>query len=110
MSKFAIELIKSNPHYQCLMETQEMIHSSLQDMGFDSILTDDWGMLDRQYIILGVNNLVYPNQIPLPPNAIIYNLEQIYPESPWIQSGYLDYLYQYPIWDYSLSNIAQLQK
>ncbi|MGI0479450.1 glycosyltransferase family protein [Geminocystis sp. CENA526] len=110
MTKFTIVLIKSNPHYQCLIETQYMIHYSLQDMGFDSIISDDWQMLDRQYIMLGVNNLVYPNQIELPPNAIIYNLEQIYPESPWIQSGYLDYLYQYPIWDYSLSNIAQLQK
>jgi hypothetical protein len=79
-------------------------------MGFDSILTDDWGRWDRQYIILGVNNLVYPNQIELPSNSIIYNLEQIYPESPWIKSGYLDYLYQYHIWDYSLWNIAQLQK
>ncbi|WP_330205252.1 tetratricopeptide repeat protein [Cyanobacterium sp. Dongsha4] len=110
MEKLAIALIKSQLHHKCLIETQEAIHYTLQDMGFDSILTDDLGRCDRQYIILGVNNLLYPNQVELPPNSIIYNLEQIYPESPWIQSGYLDYLYQYPIWDYSLSNIAQLQK
>ncbi|AUC62340.1 hypothetical protein AA637_14830 [Cyanobacterium sp. HL-69] len=110
MKKFAIALIKSKLHHKCLLETQEAIHYTLQDMGFDSILTDNLAQCDRQYIILGVNNLLYPNQIELPPNSIIYNLEQIYPQSPWIQSGYLDYLYQYPIWDYSLSNIAQLRK
>lgn len=110
MLKFAIALIKSQKHYQCLTEIQETIYYALKELNYDCLLTDELNLSDRQYIILGANNLLYLDSVELPSNSIIYNFEQIYADSPWLKAGYIDYLLQYPIWDYSLTNIAQLKQ
>lgn len=109
--KFAV-LIISPPDYvhsEAFREVGETIHYALLEMGYDSLLTSQTDIPDRQYIILGSNLLPFCNiQISL--NSIIYNLEQVSPDSPWFQPTVLDVLRQYVVWDYSQSNIEQLAR
>jgi hypothetical protein len=109
--KFAVSII--NPpnyqHSQAFLEIGETIHYALLEIGYDSVLTTHTALRDRQHIILGSNLLpFYPKK--LSSHSILYNLEQIAPGSPWLQSAFLDILRQYPVWDYSLSNIEQFAR
>lgn len=107
--KFAVSII-SPPDYQhseVFREIGETIHYALLEIGYDSILTSQTDIPQRHHIILGYNLLpFYPTKIAA--NSIIYNLEQIYPGSPWLNPTLIDILRKYPIWDYSQSNIEQL--
>jgi tetratricopeptide (TPR) repeat protein len=46
----------------------------------------------------------------LPPGTILYNLEQIYFGSPWLQTTLLDHFLQYSVWDYNEDNLEQLKQ
>ncbi|MEO5364520.1 MAG: class I SAM-dependent methyltransferase, partial [Magnetococcus sp. DMHC-8] len=45
----------------------------------------------------------------IPADTIIYNFEQMSPESGMIDQAYLDLLNQFEIWDYSLRNMERLR-
>jgi hypothetical protein len=107
--KFAVSIIRppAYQHSEAFREIGETIHYALLAMGYDSILTYQTDIPDRHHIILGYNLLPF-YQTKLATNSIIYNLEQIYPNSPWLNPALIDILRQYPVWDYSQSNIEQL--
>jgi hypothetical protein len=109
--KFAVSIISpaNYIHSEAFREIGETLHYALLEMGYDSILTSQTDIPDRQHIILGCNLLpFYPTQ--LSSHSILYNLEQIDPGSPWLQPTLLDLLQQYQVWDYSQSNIEQLAR
>ena len=109
--KFAVSIVSPQgyQHSKVFQEIGETIHYALLEMGHDSILTSQTDIPNRQHIILGSNLLpFYPTKISS--RSILYNLEQITPDSPWLQSAFLDILRQYPVWDYSQSNIKQLTR
>jgi hypothetical protein len=43
-----------------------------------------------------------------PEQPLLFNLEQVSPGSPWFRDDYLERLHRFPVWDYSLANIAAL--
>jgi hypothetical protein len=111
MMKLAVSIINlpNYQHSEAFRDVGETLHYALLELGHDSILTDQTNIPNRQHIILGSNLLpFYPTQ--LSSNSILYNLEQITPGSPWLQPAFLDILRQYPVWDYSQSNIEQLAR
>lgn len=59
-------------------------------------------------VVLGGNLLPQMGVTRLPPNFILYNLEQVQDGSDWITGGYLDLMRRHPCWDYSGQNIARL--
>ena len=61
-------------------------------------------------IVLGCNLLPYLRDIRLPQNAILYNLEQVQLNSPWMNDRYLELLRGHEVWDYSESNMEELRK
>jgi hypothetical protein len=96
-------------HSLALLEIAETIHYSLINLGIDSILTDSLDVTDRRQIILGAH-LIKHNDIEwLKDDAIIYNFEQIDPNSPWLDQTYFSLLNKYKVWDYSLQNIQILK-
>ncbi len=107
--KFAVSIISppDYPHSEAFREIGETVHYALLEMGYDSILTGRTDIPERQHIILGSNLLPFYHT-NLFSHSILYNLEQIYPGSPWLQPYLLDILRQYHLWDYSQSNIEQL--
>ena len=59
-------------------------------------------------IVLGANLLPALSDRP-PRRAILFNLEQLSPGSPWWSERYLDVLRRRPVWDYSARNVALLR-
>ena len=111
MMKFAVSII-APPNYQhseAFREVGETIHHGLSSLGYDSVLTSLTDCPNRQHIILGSNLLPF-YQTTLSAHSIFYNLEQVKLDSPWLQPALLDLFREYPVWDYSQSNIEQLTK
>ncbi len=108
MTKFAVLVISPEDyiHSQAFQEVAETLHYGLLELGYDSVLTTEV-VSDRQHIVLGSNLLpYYPMQLPA--ESILYNLEQISPESSWLEPPFLELLRQFRVWDYSQNNIVQL--
>jgi hypothetical protein len=107
--KFAVCIINppNYPHSAAFQEVAESIHSGLTELGHDSVLTTETNVGDRQLIVLG-SNLISRYPVRLPDNAILYNLEQIYQNSPWLNGELLNLFRQHRLWDYSPQNIVQL--
>ncbi len=63
----------------------------------------------RRHIVLG-SNLLPDYALPIGADAILYNLEQITPGSPWLSNDLLALFKRYTVWDYSSLNAAALAK
>jgi hypothetical protein len=98
-------------HGEAFREAAEAVHHALCALGFDSILTDRTDHAGRQHIVFGANLIAHLN-LPhrLLPGSILYNLEQIYEDSPWLTRELLDIFRQHTVWDYSVANIAALRR
>jgi hypothetical protein len=107
--RFAVSILSppSYIHSEAFREVAETIHFALLALGHDSILSEETDIPDRQHIILGSNLLPYCDS-PIAEDAILYNLEQISPDSPWLHPNLLDIFRRYRVWDYSRNNIAAL--
>jgi hypothetical protein len=111
--RFAVT-IASEPGYahgEAFREAAETVHHALRALGRDSILTDRTDHPDRRHIIFGAN-LISQFNLPhrLMPRSILYNLEQIYDDSPWLTAELLRLYRQHVVWDYSAANIAALAR
>lgn len=109
--KFAVSIISppNYPHVKSVWEVAETIHYGLITLGYDSVLTFETDLRDRQHITL-LPNMLVAYQGKLSPNTVLYNLDQIYPGSPWLQPVVMDHFLQYPVWDYSTANIKQFEQ
>jgi acetyltransferase-like isoleucine patch superfamily enzyme/SAM-dependent methyltransferase len=94
-------------HSQAFSEVAETIHHGLLALGHESVITDEV-LPECRHIVLGTN-LLPSVSIELPEDTILYNLEQISPDSPWITDSVLALFQRFTLWDYSLRNCEQLQ-
>jgi hypothetical protein len=95
------------PHAAAFVELAETLHAALAALGHDSVLTTEGKLPGRRHIVLGTNLLpAYP--LPLAPDAILYNLEQVQLGSSWFRPELLDLFRRYTLWDYSRRNVAAL--
>jgi hypothetical protein len=111
--RFAVT-IASDPGYahgEAFREAAETVHHALLSLGHDSILGDETFHPDRRTIIFGANLITHLNlSHRLAPGSVLYNLEQIYDDSPWLTRELLALFKQHEVWDYSLANIAALAR
>ncbi len=56
-------------------------------------------------IILGAHHLTPETAVKLPPETILYNLENLVEGYPWFSEAYLDLLRRFAVWDFSAHNI-----
>ena len=61
-------------------------------------------------IVFGAHHLTPDDVACLPPETIIYNLEQMLEGYPWFIESYVDVLKKFLIWDFSTQNIALLKR
>ena len=108
--RFAVTIIQPPDyiHSQAFKEIAETIHYALINLGYDSLLTHETNLKDRQYIILGAN-LIPHSPVKVDSQSILFNLEQVDPKSIWIDSSYLELLKSHIVWDYSINNIELLK-
>jgi hypothetical protein len=107
--KFAVTVVAppGYPHSAAFVELAETLHAALTALGHDSVLTTEGRLPGRQPIVLGTNLLpAYP--LPLAPDAILYNLEQVQLGSSWFRPELLELFRRYTLWDYSRRNVAAL--
>jgi hypothetical protein len=107
--KFAVTVVAppGYPHAAAFFELAETLHVALTALGHDSVLTAEGELPGRQHIVLGANLLPsYP--LPLAPDAIVYNLEQVQAGSSWFRPELLELFRRYTVWDYSRRNVEAL--
>ena len=109
--KFAVTVV-SPPgyiHSAAFNEVAETLHHSLLALGHDSVLSTEGRLPGRRHIVLGANLLPhYP--LPLAADAILYNLEQVEPGSPWFPAELIDIFRRHVVWDYHQKNAAVLKR
>ena len=109
--KYAVTIV-SPPgyvHSAAFYEVAETIHYGLLSLGRDSILTNEGMLPGRRHIVLG-SNLLPAYRLPIKPDSILYNLEQIDLDSPWLNGDLLELFRHHTVWDYSKINEAALTK
>ena len=98
-------------HGAVFLDVADALVHALQDLGQSARLVR--GMPDEadgQTLVLGTNLLAADPQLAerLHRDAVLYNLEQIEPGSPWCGPGLVGLLARHRVVDYSRQNIARL--
>jgi hypothetical protein len=112
MSRYSIWIV-SPPNYlhsHAFDEVAIGLHAAFRALGLDADVVHDSSRLGDVTIVLGCNLLKGVAAPPPDKRLILFNLEQITPNSPWLTQDYLALLGRYPVWDYSQGNIAELAK
>lgn len=109
--RYAVTIFRQpgNIHSECFRELAETVNAGLNALGHDSVITDELSVPDRRSIVFGSNALAQlGSPAAFPVGSILYNLEQIYEESPWMTPDVIAAFRAHSVWDYSRSNIGAL--
>ena len=96
-------------HYRAFDEIALSFKDSLNELGYACRLTGRISEIEGTPIVFGANLLGDEAQ-HLPDDTIIFNLEQVSPDSPWMKNQYPDLLKRFRVWDYSPQNIRELKR
>jgi hypothetical protein len=94
-------------HGEALREAALTVFHGIRRLGRDCVIADNLAAPDRRNVVFGAQMLADTPQV-LPADAVLYNLEQVAPDSPWFDRAVLDLLSRHPVWDYSARNIVAL--
>lgn len=97
-------------HSRAFDELALTLHHGLADLGAPvPVVTEPFEVGERP-IVLGPQLLTRQGapDLVLPEEAILFNLEQIEPGSPWCTDGYRALLERHRVWDYSPRNLRAL--
>lgn len=85
------------------------LQDAFADLGYDAPIIYDPREIKGVPIVFGAFLL---KRLNAPPGMkmVIYNTEQVHPDSIWFKPGYIETLKRYAVWDYSPLNIENLQK
>ncbi|HWY63551.1 MAG TPA: hypothetical protein VNW15_16750 [Rhizomicrobium sp.] len=81
------------------------LHEAFAALGMNAPIVTDAADVRGTAIALGPHML---EQVPYPQNLILYNLEQVYQNPLLMTPSYVELLKRYPVWDYSVRNIAAM--
>ena len=96
-------------HAEALTELAECVYFGLRRLGLPVFYREPPDRPARQ-IVLGAHLLNEEGIKGLPANAILYNSEQIFADSPWLRGAYREGLRTREVWDYSAENVSRLQE
>jgi len=111
MSRYSIWIV-SPPNYihsQAFDEVALGFNAAFRVLGLEAEIVRDSSRLGDVTIVLGCN-LLSAVPVPAGKRLILFNLEQITTNSPWLTEVYLALLRRFPVWDYSEGNIAELAR
>jgi hypothetical protein len=86
------------------------LHHALRDLGFDSVVTTNGADPRRRWIVLGADLIPFVKNVVLPPDAILYNLEQIGAGGAPTHPGVWPLFRSHTVWDYSACNVAEFER
>lgn len=96
-------------HSEALTEFAEAVYFGLRRLHLRVFYREPPGCAVR-LIVLGAHLLNEQQLDALSSDAIIYNSEQVEPESQWIRGAYLRALTRRVVWDYSAENVRRLRE
>lgn len=97
------------PHSRAFADISESIHFGLIELGHNSVLQPNTLHSDRTNIVFGPQLLPNFGNPQLPPDTILFNLEQIRPELFQAAPGYREILLSRRLWDHSERNVQALR-
>jgi hypothetical protein len=106
--KFGVIALGSAAERSALQEIAETVHYGLLSLGHDCVLTRRW-LSDRRLVLLGTTSIPLLGVTP-PPGTILYHLEHVHPGSPFVTPKMVAILRQYPVCDFSQSNVERFAK
>lgn len=108
MSRFTIGITGygKNPHARCFEDVAKALADALRQLGHEVVDFEKPGRL----ILFGANNITDPAGV-MPPDAIIFNSEQVSAvgDARYLMQGY-DYFKKHAVWDYSATNAKRLRE
>jgi tetratricopeptide (TPR) repeat protein len=104
--RFAVTILSdgTNPHVEAFREVAESIDASLRELGHDSLVVLGRPPVGRRAIVLGAQHAVALGW-ELPPDAIVYNLEQV--GSGWFPPDVVELFNRHEVWEYSAINASR---
>ncbi len=91
---------------EAFREIAESLRYALLRLGHGSTIVENRFPADRTSVVLGAHLLGARALEVLPASAIVYNLEQIGPDTARDNPGYLELLRSRPFWEYCAGNLA----
>lgn len=96
-------------HSRAFDEIAIGLKSGLLKLGYKSKIVNEAIDVDGRAIVLGCHLIPHLAMSDIPRNLMLFNLEQIQLNSPWLSPSYLNLLGSYPVMDYSFKNIQELK-
>lgn len=97
-------------HSAAFVEVAESLHYGIRACGYSVSTGYNDFVPGAVHIILGSNLMPRQGIKDLPPGTILYNLEQLADDSPWVNNGLANLFQRYETWDYSKRNLEHLKK
>ena len=92
---------------RCFEDVAFALQCAFRELGFKvPVVTRPEGTTGT-VIVLGPHLLFRIDQQSLPERMVLFNLEQVYPDSPWITPDYIKLAQHHLVWDYSERNVSQ---
>ncbi|MBN2398069.1 MAG: glycosyltransferase family 1 protein, partial [Deltaproteobacteria bacterium] len=86
------------------------LQCAFRELGYEAPAVRAVDEIEGRPIVLGCNLIPHLGALRIPEGAVMYNLEQIQPSSPWMTPRYIDLLRSYEVWDYSRKNMEELAR
>ena len=102
-----IVTVADHSHSRCFEEVALSLQEAFAALGMDVPIVTEAADIRGTAIVLGGHLLPRLGRAA-PDDLILYNLEQIYGNSPWLHPEYVALLRRYPVWDYSARNVSAL--
>lgn len=108
--KFAVVTIAppGYEHWRAFEEVSDALHFGLLRAGHESVRATNRSPAGYRPIVLGAN--LVPAGQSLPPDAIVFNLEQIVHGAMWLLPAYVALMQRHKVWDYSEGNVEPLKR
>ena len=106
--KFGVITLGGANDRGAFQEVAETLHYGLLALGHDCVLTKRW-LLDRHLILLCTTSIPTLGVMP-PAGTILYHLEQVHHGSAFVTPTMISILRQYPVVDFSKTNIERLAR
>jgi hypothetical protein len=92
---------------RCFEEVAFSLQCAFRELGFKVPVVTRPEETTGTVIVLGPHLLSKINQQSIPETIVLFNLEQVYLDSPWITPEYIELAKNHLLWDYSERNLAQ---
>jgi hypothetical protein len=108
--QFAVTVLEppGYPHSRACADIAECIHFGLIELGHDSVRQPNTLHSDRINIVFAPHLLPNFGNPQLPPDTVLFNLEQIRPQLFEATPGYREILLSHRVWDHSQRNVQAL--